>query len=158
MKKFKKILQTLVIHEVGILFRGAPIVWKKFYENHEEDLKFILRSSVFTGLLHCIEEAMSPIEYIEGNKYIFVFHRGIMDSSDLSEKEPIIAYAVLNKQNIEKTERIIEKKLKPLLKKALFQFIEENNGKEFIEITQFEYFQQTIDKIFHTDYIITSDK
>ena len=156
MKKNKKNLYFEALHEVGILIRGIPLVHKKFYKNHEDDLKFILRSGVFTGLLHCIEQAMSPIEYIEGKKYLFVFQRGIIKSSDISEKEPIIAYAVLNKQYIEKTEKIIDKKLKPLLKLVLMQFIEENSGKEFTEITQFEYYQKTIDEIFSANSTISS--
>jgi len=153
-KKKKDLFKFLIIHEVGILIRGVPLVTKKFYENHEEDLKFILRSGVFTGLLHCIEEAMSPIEYIEGNKYLFVFYRSFINSSDTGLNEPIIAYSVIDKTGITKIEKILEKKIKPLLKILLNQFIEENSGKDFCEITQFSYYTEIIEEIFSSDYTL----
>ena len=152
-RKNKDNFQNLAIYEVGILIRGTPIVSRKFYENHEEDLEFILRSGLFTALLHCIEEAIAPIEYIEGNKYLFIFHRGKIESSDLIDEEPIIAYTILDKQD-KKVEKMINKILKPLLELVLNQFIKENTGKEFSEITQFEYYKKIIDDIFSTIFTI----
>ncbi|MBY9006164.1 MAG: hypothetical protein KGD63_05355 [Candidatus Lokiarchaeota archaeon] len=157
-KKNKKYSQNLIIHEVGILLRGVPIVSRKFYKNHEEDFKFILRSGVFTGLLHCIEEAMSPIEYIEGNKYLFVFSRDFIETSELNEKEIIIAYAVLNKNNTGKTDKIINKRIKPILKLVLNKFIDENTGKDFCEVTQFDYYKNTINRIFDLNFVIPDEK
>ncbi|MBN1213917.1 MAG: hypothetical protein JXA99_00590 [Candidatus Lokiarchaeota archaeon] len=149
-KKNKNNLQGLIIHESGILLRGVPIVSKKFYENHEEDLQFILRSGVFTGLLHCIDEAMSPIEYIEGNRYIFVFSRDFIKTIELEEKEIIIAYAVLNKINTMNTDKIIKKKINPILKILLNRFIDENTGKNFCEVNQFNYYIKCIENMFNS--------
>jgi len=50
---------------------------------------------------------MAPIEYIEGNKYFFIFHRGKIKSSEIKNEKQIIAYTVLDKIKGEITNRLI---------------------------------------------------
>ncbi|TFF63599.1 MAG: hypothetical protein EU521_01020 [Promethearchaeota archaeon] len=140
----------MVIREAGLLFRGYSLINAKYHQAGFE-IDNDLRSGLFTAILNFAEQAFlkNDIEYLEGDEYVIAFYEGEIKSEASQEKEPLIAYAILDKEK--KIERYVHKVLHPLLKKILFEFKKYHEGKYLSEISQFRGFKKILDSIFGAD-------
>jgi hypothetical protein len=140
----------VVIREVGLLFRGFSLISAKFHQTGKE-VDEDLRSGLITAILNFAQNAFlkSDIEYLEGEKFIIAFHEGRIRTEDAKEREPFIAYAILDKEK--KIEKKVQKIIYPLLKKTLQEFKKEHEGKFMSEVSQFRGFKQNLQKIFNSD-------
>lgn len=140
----------MVIREAGLLFRGFTLISAKFHQTGKE-VDEDLRSGLITAILNFAQNAFlkNDIEYLEGEKFIIAFHEGKIRTEDSKEKEPFIAYTILDKEK--KIEKKVRKVVYPLLKKTLIEFKKEHEGKFLSEISQFRGFKQNLQEIFNSD-------
>ena len=137
----------MVIREVGLLFRGYSLINAKYHQTGYK-IDDDLRNGLFTAILNFAEQAFlkNDIEYFEGDDYVISFYEGEIKAEYAEDKEPLIAYAILDKEK--KIEKFIHKVLQPLLRKALNEFKKYNEGKFLSEVSQFKDFKKTLDFIF----------
>jgi len=139
----------MVIREAGLLFRGFTLVNGHYHKSGESEIDKDLRAGLLTAMLNFAETAFKTdlIEYFEGSKYIVAFTGDQIMSEESVHPEPLIAYAILDKQK--KIDKYVHKIVIPLLKRVIKEFTDENQGKNLSEISQFRNFKNShLDKIF----------
>lgn len=141
----------MVIRESGIIFRGFTLLHAKYHQTSDDKIDKDLRSALFTALLNFAESALSKdaIEYFEMKRFTISFIEDKITPVDNPEPEPIMAYAILDKEK--KIEKHISKVIIPTLKEVLGQFIEKYDGKNLSEVSQFQDFKENLDKIFGSE-------
>ncbi len=141
----------MVIRESGLLFRGFTLLHAKYHQTSDDKIDKDLRSALLTALLNFAESAFSKdaIEYFEMKKFAISFVEDKIKPEDSPDLEPIIAYAILDKEK--KIDKHISKVIVPSLKEVIRQFIEKFNGKNLSEISQFQDFKEDFDKIFGSE-------
>lgn len=141
----------MVIRESGLLFRGFTLLHAKYHQTSDDKIDKDLRSALLTALLNFAESAFSKdaIEYFEMKKFAISFVEDKIKPEDSPDLEPIIAYAILDKEK--KIDKHISKVIVPSLKEVIRQFIEKFNGKNLSEISQFQDFKGDFDKIFGSE-------
>jgi hypothetical protein len=141
----------MVIRESGILFRGFTLVFAKYHQTADDKIDKDLRSALLTALLNFGESAFSTeaIEYFEMQKFVISFIQDKIKPDDTPQPEPIIAYAILDKEK--KIEKHITRIIKPSLKQIIVKFKEQYNEKNLSEISQFEDFTKFLDETFGSD-------
>ncbi|MGV9198964.1 MAG: hypothetical protein ACOC4M_09000 [Promethearchaeia archaeon] len=138
----------MVVREAGIIFRGFNLVNAKYHQTHTNKVDKDLRSSLITALLNFCEGAFSSasVEYFELKKFSIAFTKSKIQPTDSEDPEDLIVYAIFDSEK--GTEKYIRKILQPLLKSIANEFIQENEGKNLSEITQFRSFTPRLDDIF----------
>ncbi|MFW9771147.1 MAG: hypothetical protein ACFFEO_03135 [Candidatus Thorarchaeota archaeon] len=141
----------MVIREVGLLFRGFTLVKKSYHKSTFGRIDVDLRSGLLTALLNFADTAFTynSIEYFEGKKFVITFTNDTIRSDDSIEPEPLISYAILDKEK--KVEKYIHKVIQPLLFSIANEFKKANEGKNLSEVTQFKYFKNILDYTFGSD-------
>jgi hypothetical protein len=135
----------MLIKEIGLVFRGFLLSQIKFddrYEINIENLKGAFLSAVlsFSRNLFCEE-----LFYIECKNYAIAFHCGEIKSCEKKCFEKLITYAIIDKEKIKRTERTIEKKIRPKLDDILNLFIKKYNGTNLINLNLFDTFKSEIE-------------
>jgi hypothetical protein len=148
----------MVIRESGILFRGFTLLYVKYHQTSDDKIDKDLRSALLTALINFAESAFSKdtIEYLEMRKFVISFIEDKIKPEDSPEPELLIAYAILDKEK--KIEKHISKVVIPSLKEIIKQFIEKFDGKNLSEISQFQGFKETLDKIFGSETKTVDEK
>ena len=138
----------MVIRESGLLFRGFTLLSVKYHHTSNDKIDRDLRSALLTALLNFAEStfAKDTIEYFEMKKFTISFIEDKIKVEDNPEPEPILAYAILDKEK--KLDKHISKVIIPALKEVLNQFKIEFEGRNLSEISQFRGFKENFDSIF----------
>ncbi|MFX1455702.1 MAG: hypothetical protein ACFFDB_10045 [Promethearchaeota archaeon] len=145
----------MLIREAGIIFNGMPLIFTSYHRASKEKTNLICLSGTMSGLLTFAECLMTPIEYFETSKYTIIFHKG--NIQDYYEKiHEIHSFLVIDKDD--RLEKYLNRTIKPLLDKLLKRFISEYNGCKMNDVTRFEQFKKTIDKIFGTGTMTLEEK
>ena len=137
----------MLIREAGIIFNGIPVIFTSYHRASKEKTDLICSSGLMSGLLTFAECLMAPIEYFESNKYTIIFKKGKIQDF-YGKLQEILSFIVIDKDD--RLEKYLDRTIKPLLDKLLKRFITEYNGCKVTEVTKFEPFKKTIDKIFGT--------
>ena len=138
----------MVIREIGILLYGMPILYKSYHQASKKE-GLITKSAFISSILTFAEKLIAPIHYFESEKYLIVFNKGKIRSRRSKDKEMIIAYVVMDKEK--KIDKTINNRIFPLLESVLDEFIQQYEGKDLNELSQYAPFTLTIDKILGTD-------
>ncbi|MFO8020567.1 MAG: hypothetical protein R6U96_18235 [Promethearchaeia archaeon] len=138
----------MVVREAGIMFRGFSLINAKYHQTQPDKVDKDLRSSLITALLNFCEGAFSTVnvEYFVLKKFSIAFTKSKIQSADSEHPEDLVVYVIFNREK--NTEKFIHKVLQPLLESIAHKFIQENEGKNLSEITQFQSFRSTLDNIF----------
>lgn len=138
----------MVIRESGLLFRGFTLLSVKYHQTSDDRIDKDLRSALLTALLNFAEStfAKDTIEYFEMKKFTISFIEDKIKAEDNPEPEPIMAYAILDKEK--KLDKHISKVVIPALKEVLNQFKAKFEGKNLSEVSQFKGFKENFDAIF----------
>ncbi len=141
----------MVVRECGLLFRGYTLLNKSYHETRGDKIDKDLRSGLMTALLNFAENAFSKnlVEYFEMRKFVIAFTETKIKAFDSFEPEVLIVYAILDKEK--KIDKHISKVIIPSIKKIADHFITKYDGKNLSEVSQFEVFKKTLDKIFGSD-------
>jgi len=141
----------LVIRECGLLFRGYPLIYETYHETSQKEIDTDLRSGLLTALLNFAEISFAEdsVEYFEMKKFIIAFVEDKIISKDSEEPEPLITYAILDKEK--KIDKHISKVIIPSLKEITGAFKEKYDGENLSEISLFREFKKTIEKVLGTD-------
>ncbi|MFW9897436.1 MAG: hypothetical protein ACFFD7_16650 [Candidatus Thorarchaeota archaeon] len=141
----------MVVREAGLIFRGFNLVKRSYHKSTKGKIDADLRSGLLTAIKNFAESAFTKgsVEYFEGKKFLIAFTDGEIMSEDGIEPEPLISYAILDKEK--KMERYMQKIILPQLKKVINEFMVTNKGKNLSEVSQFRGFKEKLDKIFGTD-------
>ncbi|HEY0090831.1 MAG TPA: hypothetical protein VGB37_18410, partial [Candidatus Lokiarchaeia archaeon] len=89
------------------------------------------------------------VEYIESKKYSIAFKADKILAEKAKEPEPILSYVIMDKEK--KIDKFISKNVSPFLKKILKEFISDYTGKNLSNVSLFEGFKKTINKIFEIE-------
>ena len=148
----------MVIRESGILFRGFTLLQAKYHQTSDDKIDKDLRSALLTALLNFAESAFSKdiVEYFEMKKFVISFVEDKIKPQDSPEPEPIIVYAILDKEK--KIDKHLSKVVVPSLKEVMRKFIEKYDGKNLSEVSQFRTFKGTLDNIFGSETKILCHK
>ncbi|MFX1455502.1 MAG: hypothetical protein ACFFDB_09040 [Promethearchaeota archaeon] len=141
----------MVVREAGLIFRGFNLVKRSYHKSTKGKIDADLRSGLLTAIKNFAESAFTKgsVEYFEGKKFLIAFTDAEIMSEDGIEPEPLISYAILDKEK--KMERYMQKIILPQLKKVINEFMVTNKGKNLSEVSQFRDFKEKLDKIFGTD-------
>jgi len=134
----------MIIREAGILFHGTPIVYTNYQKAGNINLNLICTSKLIRELLCFSKCIIPPIEYFEGLDYSIVIKKGTFNNA-YGEKQEILAFIVLGKDY--KIEMNLRTKILPLLENLLAKFLDQYNGRELLNLEQFEGFKTTINKV-----------
>jgi len=137
----------MLIREAGIIFNGIPVIFASYHRASKESTDLICTSGLMSGLLSFAECLMAPIEYFESSKYTIIFKKGKMYDF-YKRSQDILAFLVLDKDD--RLEKYLHRTIFPLLEKLLEKFIAEFKGSKITEVSKFESFKITIDKLFGT--------
>ncbi len=148
----------MVIRESGILFRGFTLLHAKYHQTSDDKIDKDLRSALLTALLNFAESAFSidSIEYFEMKKFTISFVEDKIKPQDSPEPEPIIVYAILDKEK--KMDKYLSKVVIPSLKEIMRKFIEKYDGKNLSEVSQFRTFKENLDKVFGSETKTVDEK
>lgn len=148
----------MVIREGGILFRGFTLLQAKYHQTSDDKIDKDLRSALLTALLNFAESAFSKdiVEYFEMKKFVISFVEDKIKPQDSPEPEPIIVYAILDKEK--KIDKHLSKVVVPSLKEVMRKFIEKYDGKNLSEVSQFQVFKENLDKIFGSETKTVDEK
>ncbi|MFX1275574.1 MAG: hypothetical protein ACFFBP_04020 [Promethearchaeota archaeon] len=139
----------MVIREIGLLLYGMPIFYQPYNKVSSEESSLITRSAFISSILGFAEKLISPVDYFESEKYIFVFQKDFILSKRTKDKELLIAYTILDQErNVDKS---IRNRILPILQEVLKKFISLYNGRDLNETSQFNSFKKELDKILGTD-------
>jgi len=139
----------MVIREIGLLLYGMPIFYQSYNKASSDQSSLITRSAFISSILGFAEKLISPVDYFESEKYLFVFKKGYILSKRTKLKEMLIAYTILDKER--KVEKSIKNRILPVLQEVLVKFISIYEGRDLNETTQFLSFKKELDKILGTD-------
>ena len=141
----------MVIRECGLLFRGYTLIYETYHKTSQKGIDNDLRSGLLTALLNFAEIsfAKNSVEYFEMKKFIIAFVEDIIISKDSEAPEPLITYAILDKEK--KIDKHISKVIIPSLKEITGAFKEKYEGENLAEISLFREFKKTIEKVLGTD-------
>ena len=145
----------MLIREAGIIFNGIPVIFASYHRASKESTDLICTSGLMSGLLSFAECLMAPIEYFESSKYSIIFKKGTMRDFYKKSQE-ILAFLVLDKDT--RLEKYLYKSVFPLLEKLLAKFISEFKGAKITEVSKFEPFKKSIDKLFGTGTLTFEEK
>ena len=146
----------MVIREIGLLLYGMPIFYQPYNKASSEQSSVVTRSAFISSILGFAEKLISPVDYFESEKYVFVFQKDFILSKRTKEKEMLIAYTVLDKEK--KVEKSIKNRILPVLQEVLKRFISLYNGRDLNETTQFLSFKKELDAILGTDTKFLDEK
>jgi len=139
------------IYDVGIVFRGFVIVnnvFKEFPIGKDSESKRDLRGAFISAISSFAESAFTNnhLEYLESEKFLFIFKMGEIKSKDNHKSEPIILYGLTDKKkkNPNKTIRKFLGKAELILE----SFIQKFDDKDFTEINQFQPFKNELQDYF----------
>ena len=134
----------MIIREVGIISCGVPIIFESYHQIRKEDSNLILNSGLLSSILSFAESTISPVEYLQSNRYTVAFKKD--ELYDKNTLKPFIAYLIVD--NFEKNvDKYVKRKIMPLLKKILKKFKKEFEGTNFTSLNQFNEFRYCINKI-----------
>lgn len=141
----------MVIRECGLLFRGYTLIYETYHKTSQKEIDSDLRSGLLTALLNFAEIsfAKDSVEYFEMKKFIIAFVEDKIISKDSEEAEPLITYAILDKEK--KIDKHISKVIIPSLKEITGAFKEKYDGENLSEISLFREFKKTIEKVLGSD-------
>lgn len=141
----------MVIRECGLLFRGYTLIYETYHKTSQEEIDSDLRSGLLTALLNFAEIsfAKDSVEYFEMKKFIIAFVEDKITSKDSEEPEPLITYAILDKEK--KIDKHISKVIIPSLREITGAFKEKYDGENLSEISLFREFKKTIEKVLGSD-------
>jgi len=141
----------LVIRECGLLFRGYTLIYETYHKTIQKEIDSDLRSGLLTALLNFAEISFAEdsVEYFEMKKFIIAFVEDKIISKDSEEPEPLITYAILDKEK--KIDKHISKVIIPSLREITDAFKEKYDGENLSEISLFREFKKTIEKVLGTD-------
>lgn len=141
----------MVIRECGLLFRGYTLIYETYHKTSQKEIDNDLRSGLLTALLNFAEIsfAMDSVEYFEMKKFSIAFVEDKIISKDSEEPEPLITYAILDKEK--KIDKHISKVIIPSLKEITGAFKEKHEGENLSEISLFREFKKTIEKVLGSD-------
>ena len=139
----------MVIREIGLLLYGMPIFYQPYNKASRDESSLITRSAFISSILGFAEKLISPVDYFESEKYVFVFQKDYIHAKRTKNKELLIAYTILDKEK--RVEKSIKNRILPLLEEVLKKFILKFSGKDLNETTQFLSFKEDLDKIVGTD-------
>ena len=137
----------MLMKEIGVVFRGFVLSQWQFEKEIDliiEQLKGAFLSAITSFTRSIFSE---DLFYIESNHYTVVFSSGRINSCDTICGETIIAYAVLEKRKSKKTDKVIEKKIKPKLNNILKMFSKKYNGKNLASLDLFDSFKSDLEVI-----------
>ena len=140
------------------MVRGYPLVYTTYHQTGSYQIDIVLRSGLLSGILTFVESAYKTeiIEFIEMKNYTIAFKSGKIQEKKTIGPEPIIAYAILDKEK--KLDNFISKNVTPFLQKILNQFILKYTGRNLSEVTQFAEFKQNLDRVFGLESKSTEEK
>ncbi|MBY9005308.1 MAG: hypothetical protein KGD63_00960 [Candidatus Lokiarchaeota archaeon] len=131
------------IYEAGIIIGGIPIIGSNYINPNEKDIDLIQKCALLSCILDFADLLISPIEYLESNRYCFAFSKRYIETIDMEDSD-IYAYLVINKyKNFHKE---VKDKFYPVLETLLNEFIRRYNGFNFSFSFQFTEFRNFIDK------------
>lgn len=134
----------MIIREVGIISCGVPIIFESYHQIRREESNLILNSGLLSSILSFAESTIAPVEYLQSNRYTVVFKKD--ELFDKTMLKPFIAYLIID--NVEKNiDKIVKRKIMPLLKKILKRFKKEYEGSNFTALSKFKEFRRPLSKI-----------
>jgi len=134
----------MLIHEIGVIIGGIPIVSRNYQNVEKDSRELICRSAFMSSLLDFTETLLSPMEYFESDHYNVVFDKNKINVKNFKEID-FFAYFISDKTK--HFEKIVKKKIIPLLEKIIYEFKTRYNGKDFTNISNYIDFCDIIDKI-----------
>ncbi len=130
---------------MGIIFRGFILTRSLFESNDSEALEF-KKGAFFSAISSYTKNLFSEdLYYIEATNHIISFNRIIIKSYETNYEEELIGYAIFDVKNRKKTEKVISKKIKPILTLLLGKFKEKYNRKNFMHVNKFNEFSREIE-------------
>ena len=138
----------MAIHEIGIIFRGNPIIFSNNHLIQQKEIDINSRTDILTGVYKFIEATYSePLtDYVENSDLIVAFTKERMKRANSNDSEIIIGYAILDRKK--KLDKYISKHIIPSLEETLKKFVEENEGKDLSNASNIEMFKTNLDEIF----------
>jgi len=143
----------MVIYEVGIMFRGFPLIHSNNRHITQNKIDMISRLGILTQLFDFIQATYSePLtEYLENKDFIIAFTKEKMLIYDANESENIIGYAILDKEK--RIDKHISKNIIPFLEKTLKKFVAQNESKDLLNNPDFIDFETGLNDIFYKKII-----
>lgn len=135
----------LLIEEIGIVCRGFVLYRKNFQEEISEIQDF--KKGAFFSAINSFSKSLfsEELSYIEATNHITFFSITRIESIEEEYYEDLIAYAIFNIKNRKKTEKIITKKIKPILDDVLKKFKDKYNRKSLVYVDQYEDFNTELE-------------
>ncbi|MBN1215504.1 MAG: hypothetical protein JXA99_08665 [Candidatus Lokiarchaeota archaeon] len=132
------------IYEAGIIIGGIPIIVSNYINPNEDDIDQIQKGALLSCILDFADLFISPIEYFESDRFIFIFYKGDIKTIDMEDSD-LYVYLILSKYY--KFLKDLKKKYLPVLKILLNEFINRYNGFNFSFAYLFVDFRNDIDKL-----------
>ncbi|TFG23983.1 MAG: hypothetical protein EU529_05645 [Promethearchaeota archaeon] len=135
----------MLIEEIGIVCRGFVLYRKNFQEEISEIQDF--KKGAFFSAINSFSKSLfsEELSYIEATNHITFFSITRIESIEEEYYEDLIAYAIFNIKNRKKTEKIITKKIKPILDDVLKKFKDKYNRKSLVYVDQYEDFNTELE-------------
>jgi len=138
------------VYEIGIVLEGLPLVSVKYENIKEKEIDQVSKGALITSLLHCAENAISPVESFEGDTYSMIFRKGQMHTARTGQSD-IIFYIIIDKKK--ELSKKSKNKIIDLANSILNEFIGRYDGVDTTKTKQFKEFES-----FMTDALGALDK
>jgi hypothetical protein len=126
------------VYEIGIVLEGLPLVSVKYEDFRQKDIDQVSKGALITSLLHCAENAISPVESFEGDTYSMIFKKGEMNTARTGQSDIIFYIIIDRKKELSKKSK---KKVIELANTILNEFTERYNGVDTTQTKQFKEFE-----------------
>ena len=114
----------------------------------EKEKSDILKGAFLSAITSFSKELFSEnLTYIEGNTYTAIFSHDLIISLESKYEEPVIAYIICDVAKKRNIDKLIDKKIKPMLESLLTQFKQKYSGKNLIQTDIFDSFRQKLSSI-----------
>jgi hypothetical protein len=138
------------IREIGIIIGSIPVIcWcdeeisDKEFSKESQNKNNISKSAYISSILAFAEKFGSLVEYFEsGTKFIAFNKNKIMNKQNM--ELDVYAYLILDKEKV--IDKIVEKDVNPFLEEILSEFKSRYNHRSYSEVSQFESFNDVIEK------------
>lgn len=126
------------VYEIGIVLEGLPLVSVKYEDFRKKDIDQVSKGALITSLLHCAENAISPVESFEGDTYSMIFKKAKMNTARTGQSDIIFYIIIDRKKELSKKSK---KKVIELANTILNEFTERYNGVDTTQTKQFKEFE-----------------
>jgi len=136
---------NLLVEEIGIVCRGF-ILYRKNFQEEDSDILDFKKGSFFSAINSFSKSLFSEeLFYFEATNHITFFSNTLIETFENEYYEDLIAYAIFNIKNRKKTEKIITKKIKPVVDGILKKFKEKYNRTNLVFLDQFKDFNAELE-------------